>query len=114
MIARYVVTRESFEQGGFDGLGNSTQGYGPPEPVRVFGWFQPTIATSSTEPARDDVANRLTLMLPAGSKGNNKDRWTVDGIGWLQVGPIQDYSCGNPFGFQRAAQAIINLVRVEG
>ena len=114
MNARYVVSREAYGEGGYDGLGNPIAGYGPPEPVRVIGWYRPVLDTSTNQPARDDLFKRLTLMAPAGTVGGDRDRWTVDGEKWLQNGDVQDYSKGNPFSMSGAAQAVINLTKIEG
>jgi hypothetical protein len=107
----YTVQREPFQAGAQDPLGNPVKAWGPPEPVLVHGWGPPSPDSRSGEPARDDVERDLDIYAPAGTPGGPRDRWTLDGVPYEQVGYDEDFTRGP---WQWAAGVRISVLRSEG
>lgn len=109
---RYTVTRERFTPGAKDRHGKPADAWGPPVPVAVHGWAPPSPDTEPALEARRAVERTLDLYAPAGTAGAPRDRWTVAGVHYLQVGHPEDFTRG-PWPFA-AAGVRINLKTVEG
>lgn len=106
----YTVTREAYEPS-TDAHGSPVDGWGAPGNVVVHGWSPPTGDREPVEAGRSPVVRDLDVFAPAGTPGGPKDRWTVAGVQYLQVGHVEDFTTGP---WQWAAGVRINLLRVEG
>lgn len=107
----YTVTREPFQPGTTDAHNNPVDAWGAPVTVEVHGWAPPSQDKEPGDDNRSAVERDLDVYAPAGTAGAPRDRWTVDGVQYRQVGHVEDYTKGP---WQWAAGARINLVRVEG
>lgn len=107
----YVVSREPITPGAMDAHGNPADAWGPSVDVLVHGWAPPAADKEPGDDNRNSVIRDLDLYAPAGTTGGPRDRWTVDGVPYLQVGYPEDYTRGP---WQWAAGVRINLKRVEG
>lgn len=107
----YTVTRAPYQPGAVDAHGNVADTWGAPVSVQVHGWAPPKADAEPGDPARSAVVRDLDLYAPPGTTGAPRDRWTVDGVVYEQVGHVEDYTRGP---WQWAAGVRINLKRVEG
>lgn len=108
----HQVTREPFTPGPKDRHGNPVDAWGEPVSVPVHGWAPGSADVQPAEEARRAVVRDLDLYAPAGTPGAPRDRWTVGGVVYLQVGHPEDFTHG-PWGFDDAGVRI-NLRAVEG
>lgn len=109
--APYTVLRAPFAPGTRDAHGNDVDTWGAPVAVAVHAWAAPAADTLPGDDNRDSVIRDLDLYAPAGTVGAPRDRWTVNGTVYEQVGHVEDYTHGP---WQWAAGVRINLKRVEG
>lgn len=107
----YTVTRSALIEGAEDAHGNPVESWGSPVSVPVHGWAPPSADSTPIASGRDPVIRDLDLYAPVGTTGQPRDRWTVDGVVYEQVGYIEDYTRGP---WQWAAGLRINLKRWEG
>lgn len=106
----YTVTREAYEPTQ-DSHGAVVDGWGSPASVPVYGWAPPGSDDEPFEAGRAAVERDMELYAPTGTPGGPKDRWTLSGVQYLQVGHPDDYSTG-PWSVEFGV--VINLKRVEG
>lgn len=107
----HTVTRSAFTPGSVDALNNAVDAWGAPGSVAVHGWAPPSADATPFEQARSAIIRDLDLLVPVGTVNGPRDRWTVGGVVYEQVGHAEDYSHG-PFGFTGGLR--INLRRAEG
>lgn len=107
----YTVQREPFTPGATNSLGDPVDAWGDPLDVLVHGWGPPNPDEMPPAEARDLVVRDMDLYVPPGTEGEPRDRWTLDGVVYDQVGHVQDYGRG-PFGWDAGCR--IRLVRAEG
>lgn len=107
----YAVQRAPFQPGSTDAHGNPVDAWGPSASVAVHGWAPPSADGSPAASGRDPVIRDVDLYAPAGTVGKPRDRWTLDGATYDQVGYPEDYTRGP---WQWAAGVRINLKRSEG
>lgn len=108
----HTVTREPFTPGSVNAHGKPVDAWGSPVSVLVHGWAPPSADTEPSEANRSPVLRDLDLYAPAGTAGSPKDRWTVGGTAYLQVGHVEDFTNG-PWQ-NEVAGVRINLKRAEG
>ena len=108
----YTVTREPYSPGAKNAHGKPADAWGAPVSVPVHGWAPPSADAEPSEPNRSLVVRDLDLYAPVGTSGRPKDRWTVGGVPYLQVGYVEDFSHG-PWQ-NEVAGVRINLQRAEG
>lgn len=107
----YAVQHAPLVPGAVDAHGNERDAWGPPVDVAVHGWTPPSADAAPAASGRDPVVRDVDLYVPAGTACGPRDRWTLDGTVYEQVGHAEDYTRG-PWSW--AAGLRINLVRVEG
>lgn len=107
----FTVKRSAFTAGATDSYGNPVESWVTATDVAVHGWAPPSADVEPFEQGRNAVVRDLDLYAPAGTVGGPRDRWTVAGTVFEQVGHVEDFSHG-PFGFSGGVR--INLKRVEG
>lgn len=109
---RHTVTREPFTPGATNAHGDPIDAWGSPVSVAVFAWSPPSPDSEPAEQQRRAVERDLDVYAPLGTVGGPRDRWTVAGVTYLQVGYAEDYSHG-PWPSD-VGQLRINLKRDEG
>ncbi|MDR2381559.1 MAG: hypothetical protein LBE08_10395 [Bifidobacteriaceae bacterium] len=102
---------ERFTPGLVDSHGNPTDGWGAPTDVLVYGWGPPAADQTPFEAGRSEIDRDLDLYAPPNVHCGPRDRWTIDGVVYTQIGWAEDFGHG-PFGFVPGAR--VNLRRVEG
>lgn len=107
----YTVSRAPFLPGATDAHGNAVDAWGASVSVAVHGWAPPSADTAPAASGRDPVVRDVDLYVPAGTACGPRDRWTLDGTVYEQVGRAEDYTRG-PWSW--AAGLRINLKRDEG
>lgn len=106
----YTVGLERFTPGTPDAHNNPVDGWGSQADVEVYGWAPP-VGDSQPELGRPLVVRDLDLYTPPGVVCGPKDRWTIDGETFLQVGHPEDFTNG-PWGWAPGYR--VNLKRFEG
>ena len=109
--ARLTVELARFEPSGQDPYGNPIPQWAPPVTVLVYGWAPASADTEPFEAGRAEVDRHMDLLVPPGVACGPRDRWTVAGQVWEQVGHPEDFTNG-PFGFAPGVR--VDLRRVEG
>lgn len=107
----YIVTRASLIEGSVDAHGNPVESWGASVTVAVHAWAPPSADSAPITAGRDPVIRDLDLYAPAGTTGQPRDRWTVNGVAYEQIGHPEDYAYG-PWQWQAGVR--INLKRWEG
>ena len=107
----YTVTREPYQAGATDPLGNPVDSWGAAVSVPVHGWAPPSADQLPFEQNRSQIERDLDLYVPPSTVSAPRDHWTIDGTVYEQQGHAEDFTHG-PFGFNAGLR--INLNRVEG
>lgn len=88
-----TVTREPYAQA-YDARNALADMWGAPVLVDAHGWWLPPVTSAPSQNGHRGALVALQMLVPAGTVCGDKDRWTVAGGTYYQVGSPEDYNNG--------------------
>lgn len=106
--APYTVTREAFTPGALDAHGNPVDAWAAGVSVSAIAWAPAGADKAPVVVDGHPVITDMDLYLPPSTTNAHRDKWTLTGTEYQQVGRGEDYTHG-PFEWEAGIRVNLKL-----